>query len=198
MILLHLILSNTAFPLPPDITDATLITDVEKSLDIFRSMDNVLVARRCAEMIREVLDVAKAVVERRRKQRLRHGQSYPDVQMGSGSGNAVFSDYTTNHTESTLSQSGSAVFSPDFGSVEQEGLATGDFFSSLFVGLDSSDPDSGTGTSTGIGTSGGEFNDGARAGVLANLVDPSILGDFAFGGGYGSGGGNDFSIFGGS
>ncbi|RJE18426.1 hypothetical protein PHISCL_09245 [Aspergillus sclerotialis] len=191
MILLHLILSNTpsqTLSLPPE---TTLITDVEKSLDIFRSMDNVLVARRCAEMIREVLDVAKAVVERRRRNTNQRQGVYQKLQPG-----ALFPDYTTaNDTDSALgaSESGTAVFTPDpdTGTGHEDGLAMGDFFSSLFVGLDSSVPGAGFGSGTGTGPgSSGDFDDGTRAGVLANLVDPSILGDFAFGGGgYGSGGG---------
>lgn len=196
MILLHLIISNTTsqlLSLPPE---STLITDVEKSLDIFRSMDNVLVARRCAEMIREVLDVAKAVVERRR----RDMNQRPRVDRKL----LPFSHYSTaNESDSALgaSASASALFTPDTGAGNDDGLATGDFFSSLFVGLDSGVPGAGFGSGAGAGAgTGGELDDGTRAGVLANLVDPSILGDFAFGGGggYGGGGGADFSIFGGS
>lgn len=61
MILLHLILSN--FPgLPYD----ELLEDVEKSLEIFASMEDIVVARRCAGMLREALEVARTCLARRR------------------------------------------------------------------------------------------------------------------------------------
>jgi hypothetical protein len=54
MIILYLILLNYTV-LPAKV----LLEDVEKSLEIFIAMDNINVARRCAELIREVLDVTK-------------------------------------------------------------------------------------------------------------------------------------------
>lgn len=160
MILLHLTLSNV--PDLPD--DGELITDVEKSLDIFASMNNLLVARRCAEMIREVLDVARTCVARR------HWQNT-----------------TTNTITSTAAMDppDAAAASPPLpGSPfnlghDGAGLSGGEGdFISLFAGQDSAvDAAGGGGGST-------------RAGVLANLVDPGILEDFAFGGS-----GSDYSIF---
>jgi hypothetical protein len=61
MILLHLILSNF-----PGLPDDELLEDVGKSLEIFSSMEDIIVARRCAEMLREVLEVAQACLARRR------------------------------------------------------------------------------------------------------------------------------------
>ena len=61
MILLHLILSGF-----PGINEEEPLKDVEKSLEIFDSMTNIVVARRCSEMIREVLEVARACVATRR------------------------------------------------------------------------------------------------------------------------------------
>ncbi|PYH93807.1 hypothetical protein BO71DRAFT_326872 [Aspergillus ellipticus CBS 707.79] len=150
MILLHLILAGF-----PSIRDEDLLVDVEKSLDIFESMNNIVVARRCAEMIREVLDVARACVIRRR---------------------CIISAPTT----STLApESSSTPF-----------------------GLETADPAlSNSRDITGMVPSGGDsdfffslFNQDSqpdtRAEILANLVDPTILEDFAFGNGAG-----DFSFF---
>ncbi|KAK5994363.1 putative transcriptional regulatory C3C7.04-like protein [Cladobotryum mycophilum] len=54
MVLLYVILSN-ASPFPVQ----DIISDVEKSLEIFAAMKMLAVARRCAEVIKDVLDVAK-------------------------------------------------------------------------------------------------------------------------------------------
>lgn len=61
MILLHLILSNV-----PGLPDDNLLEDFEKSLEIFSSIEDIIVARRCAEMLREVFEVARACLARRR------------------------------------------------------------------------------------------------------------------------------------
>ncbi|KAJ5592798.1 hypothetical protein N7537_009702 [Penicillium hordei] len=61
MILLHLILSNY-----PGLPDDELLEDVEKSLEIFSSMGDIIVSRRCVEMLREVLGVARTCLARRR------------------------------------------------------------------------------------------------------------------------------------
>lgn len=42
-----------------------LVLDVEKSLEILHAMDGVIVARNCAELIREVLDIARTALPRR-------------------------------------------------------------------------------------------------------------------------------------
>lgn len=47
--------------------DQELIADVKKSLDIFDTMDAMTVARQCARLIQEVLDIAEAMVEKRRQ-----------------------------------------------------------------------------------------------------------------------------------
>lgn len=54
MILLYVVLFNME-----TIDHNHAITDVEKSLEIFRSMNMVTVAKRCAEIVQEVLDIAK-------------------------------------------------------------------------------------------------------------------------------------------
>lgn len=61
MIILYLILLD-----PEKFDSAALIRDVEKSLEILRTMDSVHVARRCFQLISEVLEIAKAQVAQRR------------------------------------------------------------------------------------------------------------------------------------
>jgi hypothetical protein len=58
MILLYVVLSNI-----DTIDHNHAITDVEKSLEIFSSMNMVTVARRCAEIVQEVLDIAKKATQ---------------------------------------------------------------------------------------------------------------------------------------
>ncbi|KAJ5395622.1 transcriptional regulator family: Fungal Specific TF [Penicillium crustosum] len=119
MILLHLILSNY-----PGLPDDELLEDVEKSLEIFSSMGDIIVARRCAEMLREVLEAHELSLD----------------------------------TPSSILE-------------QNTDLDDGDFFFSLFSNGTQTQPDR------------------TRAEMLANLVDPSVLEDFAFGGG------NEFSFF---
>lgn len=151
MILLHLILSGV-----PGIPDDELLMDVDKSLEIFESMNNIVVARRCAEMIREVLEVARTYVTRRR----------------------ALSTSTATAPTYVPNPNGSFGMVPDASALganrgEMAGAAgppvDNNFFFSLFN--QDSQPDT-------------------RAEILANLVDPTILEDFAFGNG-----GNDFSYF---
>lgn len=182
MILLHIILSN--IPIPDDETG--LITDIEKSLDIFSSMNNLFVARRCAEMIREVLDVAKGCLARRQRRRITTTTTAgPATAAVNNSGNSAFPGGPAPSPISPF------TFGQD--STDPSGWSDGtgfgamcgvdaDFISSLFASQDSA--------STGDGSRGEEST---RAGVLANLVDPGVLEDFAFGGG-----GGDYSIFWGS
>jgi hypothetical protein len=146
MILLHLVLSGY-----PGIRDEELLVDVEKSLDIFESMNNIVVARRCSEMIREVLEVARACATKR--------QSQPDSILAPTS-NAEFSFGPSDLSENTFRQSTTGITPPG---------GDGSFFLSLFN--QDSQPDT-------------------RANMLANLVDPTILENFAFGNGWG-----DFSFF---
>lgn len=63
MILLYVVLSSIQ-PGPED----DLLQDVEKSLEIFNAMDMIVVARRCAEITKEVLDIARKSVQERREQ----------------------------------------------------------------------------------------------------------------------------------
>ncbi|KAF9892859.1 hypothetical protein FE257_000448 [Aspergillus nanangensis] len=148
MILLHLVLSGV-----PGINDDELLTDVDKSLEIFESMNNIVVARRCAEMIREVLEVARTCVARRRS------LSTPSVPAYVHNPNAPFG--LTPDASAMSSNRGDIPVVP--------AAVDNDFFLSLFN--QDSQPDT-------------------RAELLANLVNPSILEDFAFGNG-----GNDFSYF---
>ncbi|PLN82278.1 fungal-specific transcription factor domain-domain-containing protein [Aspergillus taichungensis] len=122
MILLHIVLSGF-----PGIDDDALLQEVDKAVEIFESMKNILVARRCAEMIREVSDVARACLARR-------GAVVPPTQPDFG----IQPDVTAVHGD----------------------LGQDEFFYSLF------NQDAQTDT---------------RAEMLANLVDPTILEDFAFG-----------------
>jgi len=61
MIILHLILLEF-----PKVSGEELIDDVEKSLEIFEAMRSVIVARRCAELTREMLGVARRYLQDRR------------------------------------------------------------------------------------------------------------------------------------
>ncbi|OCL04280.1 hypothetical protein AOQ84DRAFT_271052, partial [Glonium stellatum] len=63
MILLYVVLSN----IQPSL-EADMLSDAEKSLDIFKAMNMVAVARRCAEITREVLEIARKSVQERREQ----------------------------------------------------------------------------------------------------------------------------------
>ncbi|KAE8321065.1 fungal-specific transcription factor domain-containing protein [Aspergillus sergii] len=148
MILLHLILSGF-----PGINDEEPLKDVEKSLEIFDSMTNIVVARRCSEMIREVLDVARACVATRR------AVSAVPVLPPHVDTNIDSSSLETNSDQNVCTRT-------DMAPLVSQGV-DGDFFFSLFN--QDSQPDT-------------------RAEILANLVDPTILEDFAFGNG-----GNDFS-----
>lgn len=157
MILLHLVLSGF-----PSIRDEDLLVDVEKSLDIFESMNNIVVARRCAEMIREVLEVARACVARRRSlipSAAAHASTLapPPTHFGIDAATATATDPTAVQNRG---DNLTGMVPPGTDS---------DFFFSLFN--QDSQPDT-------------------RAEILANLVDPTILEDFAFGSG-----GGDFSFF---
>ena len=152
MILLHLILASF-----PGIPEDELLLDVEKSLDIFESMKNIIVARRCAEMIREVLDVTRSYLARRRT-------TSPSFVLGSGAG----VEDTVNLQDANASNHNYGIM-PDNQGIHTPLNANSspgpdeNFFFSLF-GQE-------------------EFQPDTRAEMLANLVDPMILGDFAFGGG---------------
>lgn len=63
MLVLYVVLINY-----PHVSSAELIQDVEKSLDILHAMDNVKVAKRCANLISEVLEVVK-----------RQPRTFPDI-----------------------------------------------------------------------------------------------------------------------
>lgn len=74
MIILYLVLTESH-----SVRGEELIADVEKSLEIFNAMKQVVVAQRCAELTKEMLTVAK-----RHRQELRDGQkksraSFPSV-----------------------------------------------------------------------------------------------------------------------
>lgn len=165
MILLHLVLSGF-----PSIRDEDLLLDVEKSLDIFESMNNIVVARRCAEMIREVLEVARACVARRRSSLVPSAAAHtsalappPPSNFGIDAATAAAAAATT-ATDPTAVQNRA----DNLTGIVPPGTDS-DFFFSLFN--QDSQPDT-------------------RAEILANLVDPTILEDFAFGSG-----GGDFSFF---
>lgn len=172
MILLYLILASF-----PGIPEDELLLDVEKSLDIFESMKNIIVARRCAEMIREVLDVTRSYLARRRTALHAHRSqspvtaTSPSFALGSGAGveDAVNLQYANvgNHSYGIVPDNQAMHSTPlniNFASSPGSGPGPDEnFFFSLF-GQE-------------------EFQPDTRAEMLANLVDPMILGDFAFGGG---------------
>lgn len=173
MILLHVVLAGSPCG-PPD---SILLHDVEKSLDIFESMNNIVVARRCAEMIREVLEVARACVVRRSSVDTMHDESSNTLPPGRQQPlqyNGIQS--TQFGVGSSLDRVNSSTLGPEGGgSVDSAAAFTlpghtpategGDFFYSLFN-------DQGA-------------QPGTRAEILANLVDPTVLEDFAFGSGLG-------------
>lgn len=175
MILLHLILAGV-----PEIPEEELLKDVEKSLDIFESMGNVVVARRCAEMIREVLDVTREYLRRRpaghaqvlRPQSQYQQQMQPTLQssiLGAGPPTAMANESPALQHLHYTNAGTNSLNNYNFHSHPQTSIADlsptspdENFFFSLF---------------------GQEFQPNTRAEILANLVDPMILGDFAFGGG---------------
>lgn len=176
MILLHLILSNF-----PGLPDEELLEDVEKSLEIFASMDDIIVARRCAEMLREVLDVARTCLRRRQTQTTLSAGTEAAT---AGAPMSFGSEGLPTPTRSYLTVPGTladvnmnAEPGLSFGNsglgseLNHAGLGIGqrdeeDFFFDLF----SSE------------SSRAVVDDRMRTEVLANLVDPSVLEDFAFGG----------------
>ncbi|OKO97572.1 hypothetical protein PENSUB_10366 [Penicillium subrubescens] len=194
MILLHLILSNY-----PSLPDDDLLEDVEKSLEIFESMDDIIVARRCAEMLREVLDVARTCLARRRRGEngnagLVDGRGCESGSGGKstsrGSDGRIMADTTSfvSGSSTAASTTGASLTGMGTGmnidlqqqpgyagaptlsienmasSSSQNDASEEDFFFSFF----SQDPH--------------QPPDRTRTEMLANLVDPSILEDFAFGG----------------
>ncbi|KAJ5510662.1 transcriptional regulator family: Fungal Specific TF [Penicillium expansum] len=200
MILLHLILSNY-----PGLPDDELLEDVEKSLQIFSSMGDIIVARRCAEMLREVLEVARTCLARRRRSahRPNHSQDrsqsqsqLPRLGMPYTSSTGILNSSEASSDATTLTRMHSTPNStPTGGEIvlpeaklpsPMHGLSLDTPLSILEQHTDSDDGDflfslfsNGTQTQP----------DRTRAEMLANLVDPSVLEDFAFGGG------NEFSSF---
>lgn len=190
MILLHVILSNY-----PGLPDEELLEDVERSLEIFSSMNDIIVARRCAEMLREVLEVARTCLTRRRAvpcsgQHNVQNQTQAQLPGLDTVSKARRPSSIQQHT-SAMPMAGSSPFSgtaslptsgfsldtPSSIMGHQPGTDHGlnpddeDFFFSLFSNETQQQPDR------------------TRTEMLANLVNPSILEDFAFGGG------NDISFF---
>lgn len=173
MILLHVVLAGS----PSGTPDTTLLHDVEKSLDIFESMNNIVVARRCAEMIREVLEVARACVVRRTSidtinneslNALPLGRQQPLQYTGIQGMQLAVGSSPDRGDSSTLGPAGGGSVDTATGFTLPSGISTnegGDFFYSLFN-------DQGAQPDT-------------RAEMLANLVDPTVLEDFAFGSGIG-------------
>ncbi|KAH8806197.1 fungal-specific transcription factor domain-containing protein [Xylogone sp. PMI_703] len=64
MIILHLILLEF-----PEVPAEELITDIKKSVEIFHTMKSVIVARRCEELTKEMLDVAQRYLQGRHQTR---------------------------------------------------------------------------------------------------------------------------------
>ncbi|KAJ6026952.1 uncharacterized protein N7446_004446 [Penicillium canescens] len=191
MILLHVILSNY-----PGLPDKELLEDVEKSLEIFSSMEDIIVARRCAEMLREVLEVARTCLTRRRAvpcSGQHNAQNQTQAQLPTldtvckaRRSSSIQQHTSANPVASVSPQFPGTAFLPTSGfSLDTPSSIMGhqpvtdhginlddeDFFFSLFSNETQQQPDR------------------TRAKMLANLVNPSILEDFAFGAG------NDFSSF---
>lgn len=177
MILLYLILAGV-----PDIPEEELLKDVEKSLDIFESMRNVVVARRCAEMIREVMDVTRECLRRRpadhaqvlrpqsqQQQQMQMQPTSPSLILGTGTG-----------TGPTVMANESSALHQNYSNATTLNNYNFDSHPQAFItGLSPTSPDE----NFFFSLFGQEFQPDTRAEILANLVDPMILGDFAFGGG---------------
>lgn len=177
MILLHLILAGV-----PDIPEEELLKDVEKSLDIFESMRNVVVARRCAEMIREVLDVTRECLGRRpagHAQVLRpQSQQQQQMQMQPTSPSLILG--TGTRTGRTVKANESSALHPNYSNTTTPNNYNFDSHPQTSItDLSPTSPDENFFSSL----FGQKFQPDTRAEILANLVDPMILGDFAFGGG---------------
>lgn len=177
MILLHLILSNF-----PGLPDEELLEDVEKSLEIFASMDDIIVARRCAEMLREVLDVARTCLRRRQTQTAMLGAGAEDI---SGDVPVHFG------SQSLLTPARSHLTLP--GAVADVNMNAGSGLSFENSGLGPELNHAGLGSEQrdeedfffdlfSSESSRAVVDERMRTEVLANLVDPSVLEDFAFGG----------------
>lgn len=63
MVLLYVVLSNIQ-PQPEYI----LLDEVAKGLDLFESMSGIIVARRCGEITRQILHIARRSVQERRRE----------------------------------------------------------------------------------------------------------------------------------
>lgn len=164
MILLYPILASS-----PGIPEDELL-DVEKSLEIFESMKDIIVARRCAEIIREVLDVTRLYLGRRRLAHAQHAQlqmqTSPSLTLGreTGAGADTSNLHYANNTYSNPNNNTHTLQPNLLPTITSTPPANPDEnYFSLF-GQEELQPDT-------------------RAEILANLVDPMILGDFAFGGG---------------
>ncbi|KAJ5917844.1 transcriptional regulator family: Fungal Specific TF [Penicillium verhagenii] len=202
MILLHLILSNF-----PGLPDEELLEDVEKSLEIFSSMDDIIVARRCAEMLREVLEVARACLARRRQGMGIGTTAATASASGSTQAHQPHTQYPsgleTLHTPSLASHSSSHPLLSASASADM--LGGGSKVGEFALPRLSFDAGSSLLAEQGQGGVGPDDEDfffslfsqdsqqqqraeRTRAEMLANLVDPSILEDFAFGG-------QEFSLF---
>lgn len=89
MILLYVVLSHI-----PNIDHGHAITNVEKSLEIFSSMNMVTVARRCAEIVQEVLDIAKKAAQATDPvERWQGPQSHAAGEPGLQSENDIFAEF---------------------------------------------------------------------------------------------------------
>lgn len=171
MILLHLILSNF-----PGLPDEELLEDVEKSLEIFSSMDDIIVARRCAEMLREVLEVARTCLARRRSTQTQQSQTQMPTRYSSSDGlqgsslasGSLAPDGFAGVSVPQISFDGASELLTEQGQGQAQGSGLQPEDENFFFSLFSQDPQ--------------QQSDRTRAEMLANLVDPSILEDFAFGG----------------
>lgn len=130
MVILHLILLEF-----PKVSKEELIEDVEKSLEIFSAM-NFVVARRCAELTKEILAVAKNYLR-------------------------------STQRKQAVTESGASMFQTDsLSDIYDESLTNGSetWDDNLLMAL---------------------LNQGGpgpvRATVLANLLNPTVLEDFAMG-----------------
>jgi len=183
MILLHLILAGV-----PDTPEEDLLKDVEKSLDIFESMRNIVVARRCAEMIREVLDVTRECLRRRgppasgtqdQQQQQQQRQQQTQAQMqGQGQLTSPSSFLRPAITTETGNGDPSALHYATATTPNNQD-ANSHLHTTQISFISPTSPDG----NFSFSLFGQEFQPDTRAEILANLVDPMILGNFAFGGG---------------
>lgn len=170
MILLYPILASS-----PGIPEDEILLDVEKSLEILESMKDIIVARRCAEMIREVLDVTRLHLARRRRAHAQHAQN-AQLQMQTSSSFTLGRETGAGADTSNLHYDNNAYRNPNNNT---HNLQPNPQLNLLPTVTSTPPPANADENFSLFGQE--ELQPDTMAEILANLVDPMVLGDFAFG-----------------